>query len=85
MLGFHHSKLALLIENTQSHMKEKDLCAWSNSVIFAGDTEIISLEWADPEAINNLCLILKTMLQKSCHKYNSNIKLFVTAFVYIQM
>ena len=69
-------------------MKEKDIHAWPNLVIFADDqvhTEIISLEWTDPEAIYNLRLILKIMLQKLCHKYNSNIKLFVTAFIYIQI
>jgi len=31
------SKLALLIENSQNHMKEKVLRAWSNLIIFAGD------------------------------------------------
>jgi hypothetical protein len=38
---------------------------------------------ADPEAIFNLCLILKTMLQKSCRKYN--ITLFATAFIYVRI
>jgi hypothetical protein len=28
----------------------------------------------------NLCLILKTLSSKSCHKYNCNITLFATAF-----
>jgi hypothetical protein len=36
---------------------------------------------ANPEAICNLCLILKIMLYKSCHKYN--ITLSATAFIYI--
>jgi hypothetical protein len=40
---------------------------------------------ADPEAIYNLCLILKTMLQKSCHKCNCNITRFATAFIYTQI
>jgi hypothetical protein len=37
----------------------------------------------DPEAIHNLCLILKIMLQKSCCKYN--ITLSATAFIYIRI
>jgi hypothetical protein len=36
----------------------------------------------DPMAIYNLCLILKTMLQKSCCKYN--VTLSATAFIYTQ-
>jgi hypothetical protein len=38
---------------------------------------------AVPEAIHNLCLILKIMLCKSCPKYN--IMLSATAFVYIRI
>jgi hypothetical protein len=38
---------------------------------------------ADPDAIHNLCLILKVMLEKSCRKYNCNIALYVNVFLYI--
>jgi hypothetical protein len=38
---------------------------------------------ADSEAINNLCLILKIMVQKSCCKYH--ITLFATACIYIRI
>jgi hypothetical protein len=38
---------------------------------------------ADPEAIYNLCVILKIMLQNSRCTYN--ITLFVTAFIYIRL
>ena len=33
-------------------------------------------EGADLEANYNLCLVLKTMLQKSCHENHSNMTLF---------
>jgi len=33
---------------------------------------------------SNLCLILKTMLRKSCRKYESNITLFAAEFMYVQ-
>lgn len=39
----------------------------------------------NPKAIYHLCLILKTMLQKPCHKYNCNIPLSAIAFTYIQI
>jgi hypothetical protein len=38
---------------------------------------------ADPEAIYNLCLILKIMLWKSCCKYN--IILFADTFLYMRI
>jgi hypothetical protein len=38
---------------------------------------------ADPEAIYNICLILKIMLQNSCCKYN--ITLSATALIYTQI
>jgi len=37
LYDFDHSKLALLIDNSQYHMKGKDICAWPNFIIFAGD------------------------------------------------
>jgi hypothetical protein len=40
---------------------------------------------ADPGAIYNLYLILKIMIQKSCHKVNCNITMFATAFIYTQI
>jgi hypothetical protein len=44
-------------------------------------------EEADPEKLRvpDLSLALKIMLQKSSRLYNCNIKLLVTAFMYIQM
>jgi hypothetical protein len=38
---------------------------------------------ADPDAMYNLCLILKIMLQKSYFKYNCNITLYATTFMYM--
>jgi hypothetical protein len=38
---------------------------------------------ADPEAIYNLYLILKIILQKSCGEYN--LTLFAIAFIYIRI
>jgi hypothetical protein len=38
---------------------------------------------ADNEALNNLSVILKTVQQISCHKYNFNITLFAIAFINI--
>jgi hypothetical protein len=40
-------------------------------------------EGADPEAVHNLCLILKIMLQKSCCKHN--ITLPAAAFIYTRI
>jgi hypothetical protein len=40
---------------------------------------------AGTEAIHNLCLISKIMLQKSCGKYKCNIILFEIAFIHIQI
>jgi len=36
-VGFPSFKTSLLIENSQNHMKEKDIHAWPNLVIFADD------------------------------------------------
>jgi len=36
-VGLPSFKISLLIENSQNHMKEKDIRAWSNLVIIAGD------------------------------------------------
>lgn len=38
---------------------------------------------ADLEAIHNLLLIIRIMLQKSCRKHNCNTKLSPSAFTYI--
>ena len=46
---------------------------------FTGEWEL-----ADPDCIYNLYLISETMLQTLCFKYNRNIILFATAFVYTQ-
>jgi hypothetical protein len=40
---------------------------------------------ADLDAIYSLCSILKVILIKLCHKYNYNMKLFTTAFIFIQI
>jgi len=42
-------------------------------------------EGADPEAVCNLCCILKIMLEEPCLTYNCNITLFVTVFIYLQI
>jgi hypothetical protein len=36
----------------------------------------------NPKAVENLCLTLKIVLQKSCHTYDHNTTLFATAFTY---
>lgn len=38
---------------------------------------------ADSEALNNLSVILKTVLQTSCYKYNFNTTLFAIAFIHL--
>ena len=40
-------------------------------------------ELAGSEALNNLSIILKTVQQTSCHKYNINIQLFAIAFIHL--
>jgi hypothetical protein len=57
------------------------ICAWyepgAHPEFFLGGVG------ADPEAIYNLYMFLKIMLQESCCKYN--ITLFAAAFIYIQL
>jgi hypothetical protein len=49
-------------------------------------TQNFSLErGADPEAIYNLCFILKIMLLIYCHKYNRNVTPFATACISVQI
>jgi len=38
-----------------------------------GAPRIFLLVWADPEAVYNLCLILKIMLRKSCQNLRADI------------
>jgi hypothetical protein len=38
-------------------------------------------EGADPEAVSNLCWILKIVLEKPCLTYNCNLTLFVTVYI----
>ena len=52
-----------------------------NFSLFCGWGEAGGL--ADSEALNNLSIILKTVQQTSCQKYNINIQLFAIAFIHL--
>jgi hypothetical protein len=77
--------------NLQVHAKGRtgwllSLCLTRRApIIFHSGGERGLVAVADPEAIYNLCLILKIMLQKLCLKHNSYLLLFALAFVQIQI
>jgi hypothetical protein len=67
-----------------------DWSIWSTSLSYEAGTHPEYYNGgrkADPEAVYNLCLILKKYVikNKNCHKYNYNITLSATAFMYIEL
>jgi hypothetical protein len=65
----------------RSHVIREKTFYFINAVLSPGAHPEFFIMGAEPEAIYNLCLILKIHVIKSC-KYN--ITLSATAFIYIQ-
>jgi hypothetical protein len=77
-------KLKPFNNNITSHCKViSTLKRFNYFICHQMQTQNFSLGGAGPEAIYNLCLILKIMLQKSCCKYNTTLS--ATAFIYIRI
>jgi hypothetical protein len=67
--------------NKISSYKGKDVFYFINAWLLPGAQPQIFIMGTDPEAIYNLCLILKIMLWKLYCKCNCNITLFTNTFI----